>query len=154
MLHICLTTNLGQLWASILAVPVVVATALGPVPQSAPTHPETPHRHTEAQSLANPLPNTAEVAKQGAAVYAARCAGCHGLYGLGNGRLAAGMAAYGARPSNLTDDVWQHGETDGELFVVIRDGAGPGSQMPDYGGKLSDEEIWQIVRHLRSLSMK
>ncbi len=154
MFHTCLTTNIDHLWVSIVAVPVALAASLGPVPQSAPAHPETPHRHAEAQRLTNPLPSTAEVARQGAAAYASRCAGCHGGYGLGNGRLAAGMAAYGAHPSDLTDDVWQHGETDGELFVVIRDGAGPDSQMPSYGSKLSDEEIWQVVRHIRSLSMR
>ena len=52
------------------------------------------------------------------------------------------MAAYGGRPSNLTDSEWQHGSSDGEIFLVIRDGVGPDFHMPLFKGKLTDEEMW------------
>ena len=65
--------------------------------------------------LVNPVAKTPE-SETGSVVYAKACANCHGPNGLGNGRLAAAMAAYGGRPSNLTDSEWQHGSSDGEIF--------------------------------------
>ena len=65
-------------------------------------HGAEPHAHPDAQELANPTESNPE-------------------------SLAAGAAAYGARPWNLADDTWQHGSSDGEIFTVIRDGSGPSS---------------------------
>ena len=84
-----------------------------------------PHAHLEAQAIQNPVRADAESTAAGGRAYAKFCANCHGASGRGNGRLATGIAAYGPRPSDLVDDVWQHGSTDGEIFVVIRDGIGP-----------------------------
>jgi mono/diheme cytochrome c family protein len=115
-------------------------------------HPPIPHRHPDAQKLESPSAATPESVKAGAGLYAKHCAPCHGPNGLGNGRLAAGMAAYGARPSDLTDDTWQHGGSEGEIFTLIRDGLGSDSQMPAYATRLSDSDIWQVVQFVRSLS--
>lgn len=114
-------------------------------------HARTPHRHPEAEKLVNPTPRTPESVKSGAAIYAKACANCHGPNGLANTRLAQGMAAYGARPSNLTDAEWIHGSSDGEIFAVIHDGVGPDFHMPKFEGKLSDEELWHVVNYIRSL---
>jgi mono/diheme cytochrome c family protein len=114
-------------------------------------HPRAAHRHDDAQALQNPIARSPESAGAGAKVYGKLCVTCHGPNGLGNGRLAAGMAAYGARPSDLTDGEWQHGSSDGEIFTVIRDGVGPDFHMPAYQGKLSDTEIWNLVNHIRVL---
>ena len=88
----------------------------------------------------------------GRALYAKLCAPCHGPYGLGNGRLAAGVAAYGPWPSDLTDDVWQHGSSAGEVFIVIRDGIAPDFHMPAFGAKLAEHELWNLTNYVRSLS--
>lgn len=135
--------------AGVAGVALMGFVSLAAAPQE---HPPTPHRHPEAQGLVNPGPKDADALARGAAVYAKHCANCHGPNGLGNGRLAAGMAAYGARPSDLTDAEWQHGSSDGEIFSVIRDGLGTESQMPRYAGRLEDAEIWDLVHHIRSLS--
>ena len=42
------------------------------------------------------------------------------------------MAPKDTHPSNLTDAKWDHGSTDGEIFLVIRDGAGPKFEMKGY----------------------
>jgi len=134
-----------------LVVGMVVVSA-GPLQARVEQHPPEPHRHPEAQALSSPTAATPEDIKSGAALYARHCAPCHGPNGLGNGRLAAGMAAYGARPSDLTDDVWQHGSSEGEVFTLVKEGLGSDSQMPAYGGRLTDPEIWHVVQFVRSLN--
>ena len=74
--------------------------------------------------------------------------------GRGDGRLASAAAAYGARPSNLADGVWQHGSSDGEIFAAIRNGIGPDFAMDAFGGPLADAEIWHVVNYIRSLARK
>jgi mono/diheme cytochrome c family protein len=115
-------------------------------------HPAEPHQHPEAQAFANPTPTSARSVAAGAAVYEQRCATCHGTAAMGDGPLAAGTAAYGARPSNLADATWQHGSSDGEIFAAIRDGIGPGFAMDAFRGALTDDEIWDVVNYLKSLS--
>ena len=87
----------------------------------------------------------------GAAAYAAHCAACHGATGRGDGALAAAAAAYGPRPSNLADPIWQYGGSDGEIFAAIRDGIGPDFAMDAFGDRLSETDIWNLVNFLRSL---
>jgi mono/diheme cytochrome c family protein len=58
------------------------------------------------------------------------------------------------RPSDLTDTTWQHGSSDGEIFAAIRDGIGPKFSMDSYKGKLSEEDIWNVVNYIRSLAVK
>ena len=113
-------------------------------------HPTEPHRHEEAEKLENPVENTAESIAAGAAIYDKLCGSCHGSRGHGDGRLAAGAAAYGPRPSNLADRTWQHGSSDGEIFFVIRDGIGPDFFMDAFQGTIANEDIWHIVNHIRS----
>jgi mono/diheme cytochrome c family protein len=131
----------------------LVGLALAATSAALQEHPRAPHRHPDGEQLVNPTPSTPDSVKLGGAIYAKACATCHGANGLGNGRLAAGMAAYGARPSNLADTEWQHGSIDGEIFIVIRDGIGPDFHMPQYEGKLSDGDIWHVVNYIRTLGM-
>ena len=114
-------------------------------------HPAEPHPHPEAQELANPIESNPESLAAGAEAYERLCATCHGPTGRGDGRLVAGIAAYSARPSNLADDTWQHGSTDGEIFTVIRDGIGPDFAMDSFDGPLSAAEIWDVVNYVKSL---
>lgn len=102
----------------------------------------------EARSLKNPLANDREAVEAGKKLYTRHCAACHGPQGKGDGS----MALAGGTPSNLTDDKWDHGSTDGEIFVAIRDGTSP--DMEAYKEKLSEKEIWQVVTFVRSLGGK
>jgi len=76
------------------------------------------------------------------------CASCHGPSGKGDGS----MALAGGTPSNLADETWDHGSSDGEIFVVIRDGVS--SDMESYKDKLTEKQMWQLVNYIRSLSPK
>jgi mono/diheme cytochrome c family protein len=121
---------------------------------SAQDHPATPHSHPAGQSLQNPVAPAPASIEAGAKLYARFCANCHGTSGRGNGRLAAGTAMYGKRPSDLVDDEWQHGSSDGEVFLVVRNGIGPEFQMDAFGKVMSDEDVWNVVNYIRTLAIK
>ena len=55
----------------------------------------------------------------------------------------------GSVPSDFTDDVWQHGESDGEIFLVIKNGVS--ADMQPYTDRVSVEDVWHLVNYLRSL---
>ncbi len=109
-------------------------------------HPSEPHRHPEAQAIENPLESTADSRRVGRQRYVFMCRECHGNSGRGDGD----MSHAGGVPSDFTDDVWQHGESDGELFTVIKDGVT--ADMQSYANRLSDDDIWHVVNYLRSLA--
>lgn len=111
-------------------------------------HPPTPHRYPEAQKLKNPIPSNESSVAEGRKIYLLNCASCHGPAGKGDGS----MALAGGTPSNLTDETWDHGSSDGEIFVVIRDGVS--SDMESYKDKLTEKQMWQLVNYIRSLSPK
>ena len=114
-------------------------------------HPTAPHEHPDARRLANPVAATPASVAAGAAAYRRFCASWHGPSGRGDGPLATATAAYGARPSNLADATWQHGGSDGEIFVAIRDGVGPDFAMDAFGGRLAAPDIWNVVNFLRRI---
>ncbi len=104
--------------------------------------------NAEAAKLKNPEPSNAEAIESGKKLYQRHCASCHGRGGKGDG----GLALSGGEPSDLTDDVWDTGSTDGEIFAAIRDGLS--ADMLAYKEKMKDKEIWQVVIFLRSLGPK
>ncbi len=117
---------------------------------AAQAHPAGPHRHPQAQKLKNPIAPTEKSIATGRQLFQKYCRPCHGAGGKGDGPLAP----EGSKPADLTDDRWDHGSSDGEIFMVIRDGAGPGSAMEPMGDRLSETDIWHVVNYLRSLNPK
>jgi len=107
-----------------------------------------------AASLSNPVASTPESIVAGKRAFDANCAACHG--NLAQGAVKAGMTIsiieeqHGKQPSDLTDDQWDHGSTDGEIFTVVKRGLPP-TMMAGYDGRISDRDIWSIVNYLRSL---
>jgi cbb3-type cytochrome c oxidase subunit III len=116
----------------------------------AQSHPPGQHRHPPAQKLKNPVAPTEKSIATGRQLFQKYCRPCHGASGKGDGPLAP----EGSKPSDLTDDVWDHGSSDGEIFTVIRDGAAPGSGMEPWGERLSETDIWHLVNYVRSLNPK
>lgn len=101
--------------------------------------------HVEpGRTLANPTQRTAESVEQGAALFAANCASCHGETGAGDGPLADSLPA---PPANFTVHVPFH--PDGVLFAWITDGI-RGTGMPAWAPQLSDQERWDLVNFLRA----
>ena len=56
----------------------------------------------------------------------------------------------GKQPPDLTDDQWDHGWSEGDIFAVIKRGLPP-TMMAGFDGRISDEDIWNIVNYLRTL---
>ena len=138
----CLRNSLtGRLRVSALVVFLVVASVVIAAAQQ-------PRRNAEAQMLKNPVASDAESVEAGKKLYQRYCASCHGPQGKGDG----GMALSGGTPSDLTDETWDYGSTDGEIFVSIRDGVS--SDMLSYKEKLNEKQIWQVVNFVRSIGPK
>lgn len=101
-------------------------------------HKPHPHRHVEYAKAKNPLQMTGESIAAGQVLYEKHCIGCHGERGKGTGSL------------DLSDDLWIHGGSDGEIFHVITDGV-KGTQMTGFRKKLSRDMRWHLVNYLKSL---
>jgi mono/diheme cytochrome c family protein len=99
----------------------------------------------EAAKMANPVPATPESIKAGETVFQRNCARCHGANGKG------GQPVGSATSANLTDEKWDHGGTDGEIFNTIKNGVAPAYMMEPWEGQISDEAIWQVINYIRTL---
>lgn len=84
----------------------------------------------------------------GARLYAASCAACHGTGGRGDGIAAAGM---NPPPADLTNGAVLASSTPLDFYRKITHGV-PATAMPAYGASLSKEERWDIVAHVFALT--
>jgi mono/diheme cytochrome c family protein len=91
----------------------------------------------------------------GKLAYDANCAGCHGPKAQGAVKAGTPISIIqeqgGKQPPDLTDDAWDHGGSDGEIFTVIKKGVPP-TMMAGWEGPLSDTDIWNVVTYLRALA--
>jgi mono/diheme cytochrome c family protein len=98
-----------------------------------------------AKDVPNPVAPTAQNLAVAGAIYADRCARCHGERGAGDG---ADASLYKPLPASLIDERTRQ-TSDGELFWKIGKGRRP---MPGYGSELTAEQRWEIVNLLRSFA--
>ena len=111
---------------------------------------QNPGGNPTAAKMKNPVASSPESIKAGQALFQKNCRFCHNADAKGNGP----MAPEGTHPSDLTDAKWDRGGSDGEIFTVIRDGAGPKFEMKGYKSKMTEPDIWNVVNYLRSLQAK
>ncbi len=98
----------------------------------------------------------AELAVEGAPLYAENCASCHGanLEGQPNWRRQLPTGGLPAPPHDETGHTWHH--PDQQLLEITKFGgqslAPPGfqSNMPAFGERLSDRQITAILAFIRS----
>jgi mono/diheme cytochrome c family protein len=117
---------------------------------AASAYSQTPGGTPEGKKLKNPVASSAASIAAGQQTFQKMCAFCHGKDAAGNGP----MAPKGTTPSNLIDATWDRGASDGEIFLVLRDGAGPKFEMKGYKGKVPDPELWNVVNYLRSIGTR
>jgi cytochrome c6 len=92
------------------------------------------------------LASSSAMAQQDAAgLYKSKCAACHGADGTGNTAVGKSMKI---RDSHSPD---VQKETDAQLTEMISSGKGA---MPAYKGKITDEQIKQLVAYIRELGKK
>lgn len=87
-----------------------------------------------------------ESPENGGLIFQSECAFCHGSDGRSPSDV--GRALYPRAPGLGSAEV-QHW-SDPELFWIVRNGIRL-SGMPAFGGQLSQEQIWELVRYVRTL---
>ena len=105
----------------------------------------------ELYSQQNPVSNSRSNRKAGRELYEElsdpSCVVCHGEKGEGNGQLSS---QFDPPPRNFACAKTVEGIPDGQLHWIIKNGS-PGTAMPNFD-YLSDEEIWQLVLYLRTMT--
>ena len=96
----------------------------------------------------SPLTPTAAVLAAGKATFVANCQACHGPLGKGDGP----DSDKDAPAADLTDEFRIDLNPDGVLFYKITNGKPP--VMPVFGEKLTKDQIWPLVEHVKSLRAK
>jgi cytochrome c oxidase cbb3-type subunit 3 len=87
----------------------------------------------------HPYDKDAYAIAQGQRLYVQmNCAGCHGL------------AGGGSIGPPLLDEKWIYGSDPANIFSTIVEGRPNG--MPSWRGKLSNDQVWQLVAYVRDLS--
>ena len=102
----------------------------------------------EPEPQANPVEMSEESVAAGRRMFGRFCRSCHGVRADGEGMTAPS----GSRPANLVDDQWDHGSSDGEIFKVIREGVPPQYDMDAWEGRITDDDIWNVINFLRDLA--
>jgi len=97
-----------------------------------------PGAPSPAPAFVNPLHDNAYALSEGKRLYSAyNCVGCH----------AQGGGAIGPA---LMDHRWIYGSRADQIFSTIAQGRPNG--MPSFGGRIPEQELWQIVAYVESLS--
>jgi cytochrome c oxidase cbb3-type subunit III len=88
--------------------------------------------------VTSPYDDNAYAVAQGKRLY--RWYNCNGCHSAGGG---------GIGPA-LMDEKWKYGGDPASIFATITQGR-PGG-MPSFGGHIPDDQVWQIVAYVRSMS--
>ena len=116
----------------------------------AAAHAQNPGGDSASKPLKNPVPATPASIAAGRAGYTKNCSHCHGPSGAGDGRFAPKDPS----PADLTDEKWDHGSSDADIFSVIWNGPSEKATMKPLKGKLPEKDVWNIVNYVRSLGPK
>jgi cytochrome c oxidase cbb3-type subunit 3 len=95
------------------------------------------------RAAAGPQKGRAARLERGRAVYADRCARCHGSDGQGRTRMGESV-----EPPDFSDPEWQRGRADSHMIDSVANGRG---QMPAFKKKLSRQDIAASVAYVRTL---
>jgi mono/diheme cytochrome c family protein len=92
-----------------------------------------------ALALASPVVSSAQ---SGGDLFKAKCAMCHGADGSGNTAMGKN---FGLKDLGSAD---VQGKSDADLTTIVTKGKG---KMPAYDGKLTKDQITDVVKYIRTL---
>lgn len=134
-----------------LVLMLAIAAGLGAAaPGQGTLTPTTPRRggNPEAAKTRNPVAASDASVAAGRRTYQRLCSRCHGVEGKGDG----GGAGAGGQPADFTDQSWEFGSSDGEIFAAISEGTS--ADMESYAERLDATDIWNLVNYIRTLRGK
>ena len=108
----------------------------------------------EAAKIKNPVASTPESIAAGQKQFQTLCAGCHGKDARGGLVISVIEDRGGNQPPDLTDEKWDHGSSDGEVFTIIKKGVPPEFFMAPWDGRVSDTDMWNMVNFIKSAAQK
>src|SRR6266511_3802569 len=97
-------------------------------------------RGGSAAGSANPFLGNSQAVGEGRDIYNRTCTTCHGPDGAG-GEMGPALGAPGRRYAQATD---------AQIFDAIKNGI-PATQMPRFGGRLQDDDVWKVAAYIRGL---
>ena len=86
--------------------------------------------------------STASFAEGGADTFKAKCAACHGATGAGDTAMGKNLKLRDLGSADVQK------QSDDELTTIVTKGKG---KMPAYDGKLTKEQITDVVKYIRTL---
>ncbi len=114
------------------------------------------HMHDEPPdefaSLTNPLAGKADAISAGQEIFEVNCVTCHGPEGAGDGPGGVGLDP---KPANLSDSEMMPTMNDSYLFWRVSKGGAMepfNSAMPSWEQGLMEEQRWQVINYVRTLS--
>ena len=93
-----------------------------------------------AVAQSNPFAGNAQAVGEGRDIYNRSCTTCHGADGAG-GEMGPALGAPARRYAQSTD---------AQIFETIKNGV-PSTQMPRFGGRLTDDDVWKVAAYIRGL---
>ena len=93
-------------------------------------------------------------AEETAVLFTSLCSLCHGVGGQGDGPSAQGLEP---KPADFTNCNVMAKDSDDVLFKIIKGGGqsvGRSTVMPAWGDSLSDQQISELIKFIRSLCQK
>lgn len=100
------------------------------------------------KGLTSPLSNpTVEDYKIGEQKFQTYCSPCHGVQGMGNGKVVGPYPKFAQVPTSVVSPQIKE-RTDGQLYHVITMGKGV---MGSYAYQIESEDRWKLIAYIRKL---
>lgn len=147
----------GTVWVGlVVAAAAAVGLAAGVAGRRESHRPQpTPTTSAAIAGLLAETPNpTVAASLDGAELYAAYCASCHGPDGEGepNWKVRRDDGSLPAPPHDSTGHTWHHSDQD--LLAIIAAGGGgylPESNMPGFADVMSPEQMRAVLAHIKTM---
>ncbi|HLF18706.1 MAG TPA: c-type cytochrome [Candidatus Omnitrophota bacterium] len=95
---------------------------------------------------------TQETLVRGRELFVVSCAGCHGLQGRGDGQQnMTDSQGLPTKPRDLTAGIFKSDSSSEELYFRMMAGM-PGTPMPSYNGVFTQEQIWDLIHFVQTLT--